>query len=125
MMSRDPQHDQTQLSGSSAILVVVVAGVVAGLIALTAVTRYLGPPAIPIWAIAVWGGLMIFRGPVGQAIARNIGGHVQDGPGEVPSELYAELDELRARVGELEERVDFSERLLAQGKNDVKVNNAN
>ena len=35
------------------------------------------------------------------------------------------LDELRARVGELEERVDFSERLLTQGKQDMKVNNAN
>ena len=115
-MARDPQHEQTQLSGTNAILVVVVAGVVAGLIALTAVTRYLGPPAIPIWAIAVWGGMMIFRGPVGQAVARSIGGHGQEGPTELPAELYAELDELRARVGELEERVDFSERLLTAAK---------
>jgi hypothetical protein len=32
---------------------------------------------------------------------------------DVPSEVYAELDELRARVLELEERQDFAERLLA------------
>lgn len=124
-MAFDPQHDQTQLNGTTAIMVVVVAGVVACLIALTAVTRYLGPPAIPIWGIAVWGGMMIFRGPVGQAIARSIEGHAAPTPAELPSELYAELDDLRARVSELEERVDFSERLLTQGKEDIKVNNAN
>jgi hypothetical protein len=36
-------------------------------------------------------------------------------PPELPAEILGELDELRLRVGELEERVDFSERLLAQG----------
>jgi hypothetical protein len=49
-------------------------------------------------------------------MARNIGGEGKPGLSEVPPELYAELDELRARVGELEERVDFSERLLAAAK---------
>jgi len=34
--------------------------------------------------------------------------------GEMPAETIAEVDELKRRVGELEERVDFAERLLAR-----------
>jgi len=85
--------------------------------ALAWVTSAIGPASIPIWAIAVWGGTMVFRGPFGKAISARIAGQVPDARAEVPPELYAELDELRARVGELEERVDFSERLLTQKNN--------
>ncbi len=84
--------------------------------ALAWVTSAIGPASIPIWAIAVWGGMMIFRGPFGKALADRVGGHAVDGPAELPPELYGELDELRARLGELEERVDFSERLLTKGR---------
>ncbi len=34
--------------------------------------------------------------------------------GQLPPELQAELEQLRGRVLELEERVDFTERLLAK-----------
>lgn len=63
--------------------------------------------------------LMIFGGcaavaicfsPIGGAIAARIRG--RGGPGEVPVALVAELDDLRARVEELEERADFAERAL-------------
>jgi len=84
--------------------------------ALAWVTSAIGPASIPIWAIAAWGGMMIFRGPFGKALSARVAGQVPDGAAEVPPELYGELDELRARLGELEERVDFSERLLAQGR---------
>ncbi len=84
--------------------------------ALAWVTSAIGPASIPIWAIAAWGGMMIFRGPFGKALATRVGGHAVDGPVELPPELYGELDELRARLGELEERVDFSERLLTRDK---------
>jgi hypothetical protein len=116
MAGRDPQHDQTQWSNPGLTTVFIATAAVAFFAALAVVTRAIGAASIPIWAIAIWGAAMISRGPIGQAIARNIGGHVQDGPTEAPAEVYAELDELRARVGELEERVDFSERLLTAAK---------
>jgi hypothetical protein len=116
---RDPQHDQSQWSGSAGLVVFALAiAAIPFFGALAYVTKQIGPASIPIWAIAAWGGAMIFRGPIGHAIGRNIGGQVQQGPAEVPAELYAELDELRARVGELEERVDFSERLLTKGQDE-------
>ncbi len=57
------------------------------------------------------------RGQVGKALAERIhGGGV--GPTEVPSELLEEMDEMRHRMVELEERVDFTERLLAAARAD-------
>ena len=83
--------------------------------ALSGVTARIGPAAIPIWFTVAGAVFFIARGPIGQALARRISGDTpEDAALEVPPELYAELDELRARVGELEERVDFSERILAQ-----------
>ncbi|MGH7583012.1 MAG: hypothetical protein ACREL5_07305 [Gemmatimonadales bacterium] len=85
--------------------------------ALAWVTSQIGAASIPIWAIAVWGAMMVFRGPFGKALSARVGGPVPDAHAELPQEVYAELDELRARVGELEERVDFSERLLTRANN--------
>jgi hypothetical protein len=82
---------------------------------LMSVTSELGPASIPIWGITMVAAMVILRGPVGQAIAARLGGTVHDQQVtlDVPPEVYAELDELRARVLELEERQDFAERLLA------------
>jgi hypothetical protein len=60
-------------------------------------------------ATVAWACTKILRGPIGEALARRIGGDrlsaaVQDG----------EVAELRTRVAELEERVDFTERVLLQ-----------
>ena len=84
--------------------------------ALAEVSQSLGPASIPIWGMAMGGIWLVSRSPIGHAIGRRISG---DRAGEqdvldVPQEVYAELDELRARVGELEERTDFTERLLAR-----------
>ena len=72
---------------------------------------------IIITGICVWGGVQILRGPVGQALARWISG--QSGPTD-PS-LVEEVDQLRhslagleSHVVELEERLDFTERMLAR-----------
>ena len=73
----------------------------------------IGPAAIPIWGFAAAAAIFTFRGPLGAALATRISGQAQHEL-EVPPEMYAELDELRGRVAELEERVDFSERLLTQ-----------
>ncbi len=78
-------------------------------------TQHIGAAAIPIWIATVGGMAWTLRGPLGQALAKRITG--DDEPAtiaEVPEAVYAELDDLRVRVGELEERLDFSERLLGQ-----------
>ncbi len=81
---------------------------------LMTVTEKLGPASIPIWFMALGAGALVLRGPIGKAIGRRFTGELPAaGPTELPEELYAELDELRARMLELEERQDFSERLLA------------
>jgi hypothetical protein len=50
--------------------------------------------------------------PIGKAIAERIRSH---GPGPTHDpELLAEVDALRRDVSELQERVDFAERLLSQ-----------
>jgi hypothetical protein len=65
----------------------------------------------------------VAQSQVGQAIARRIHGR-----GGADPELQAELLELREQVADLshrlaenEERVDFTERLLAQGKEETKA----
>jgi len=65
-------------------------------------------------AVALTIGLVkILRGPVGAAIAERIRGGV--GPTEDPAPA-ADVERLRARLAEVEERLDFAERLLAQAR---------
>jgi hypothetical protein len=62
-------------------------------------------------AVALALGLVkIFRGPIGAAIAERIRGGAPAGD----SALAVEVDHLRGRLAEVEERLDFAERLLAQ-----------
>jgi hypothetical protein len=71
--------------------------------------------AIPTTLLGVIGAAAVLKGPFGDALA-----HRLHGAAEAPSEqLLAEVDELRNRVAELEERVDFSERLLARQRDEV------
>ena len=71
------------------------------------------------------GVVLILRGPVGRALARRIEG--QSGVAEQLAgrveELesrIAELEQDRARTAELEERVDFAERLIARQEQSVR-----
>jgi hypothetical protein len=65
---------------------------------------------IVVVSICAWTVTKIFRGPLGDAIARRIGGsgHPESGARD------QELTELQTRVAELEERIDFTERVLLQ-----------
>ena len=81
--------------------------------ALAAASATLGPVAVPVWAMAVALVGVTVRSPVAKAFAERLSGRNGPDPVEVPQEVYAELDELRARVLELEERQDFAERLLS------------
>ncbi len=70
----------------------------------------------------IFGGGTLFLlslSPVGRAIAERIRSR-----GAVPArdhELLAEVDALRQEVSELHERVDFTERLLANQRTDAKL----
>lgn len=66
--------------------------------------------------------VMILKGPVGQALARRMQGRA----GELEQELIGEIQALRDQVqvleqhaGEVEERLDFAERLLLKGDQGV------
>jgi hypothetical protein len=67
-------------------------------------------------AVALAVGLVkIFSGPVGAALAERIrGGSPAAGTEDPP--VAAELDRLRGRLADVEERLDFAERLLAQAR---------
>jgi hypothetical protein len=69
--------------------------------------------AIPVGVVGFGCSVAIFKGPLGQALISGLGGGAQQSD-ETTGQLLAEVDEIRGRMSELEERVDFSERLLAQ-----------
>jgi hypothetical protein len=59
-------------------------------------------------------------GPIGSALARRIGGRAEPDDAhaeieEMGARMTAEADDLRNRLAEVEERLDFAERLLARG----------
>ncbi|HET9515436.1 MAG TPA: hypothetical protein VFO95_16000 [Gemmatimonadales bacterium] len=62
-------------------------------------------------------GLLAFS-PVGKAIAERIRGGRVEG---IDPEVLSELDQLRHDVVELQERVDFTERLLAQQRDTAQL----
>ena len=60
--------------------------------------------------------VLILRGPLGRALARRLegtGGR-EEAAGAGIADRVAELEQRDARLVELEERLDFAERLLAQ-----------
>ncbi|MFL5514614.1 MAG: hypothetical protein ACJ8DJ_00560 [Gemmatimonadales bacterium] len=70
----------------------------------------------------IFGGGTLFLlsvSPVGRAIAERIRAH-----GAVPAhdpELLADVDQLRREVSELQERMDFTERILSQNQERAQV----
>jgi hypothetical protein len=82
--------------------------------ALAAASASLGPVAVPIWAIAAFIMVRLLRSPLAKGFAERLSGRAADADIPELPELYAELDELRARLTEMEERQDFAERLLAK-----------
>lgn len=67
--------------------------------------------------ILIFGGgtaIAISFSPIGKAIAERIRGHAP--PSEPDPQMLAEMDEMRSQLSELQERVDFTERLLAKDR---------
>jgi hypothetical protein len=58
----------------------------------------------------------LFFGPIGMALGRRLSGrvhtHIQAELEEASAQVTAEMDDLRRRLAEVEERLDFAERLL-------------
>ena len=64
--------------------------------------------------MVTWGLVTVFRGPVGQALGRRIGGHhdhLEDDVLELRDAVAGLADDLR----ETQERLDFTERMLSAG----------
>jgi len=76
-------------------------------------------PGETIGLIAVLFAAVKIFGPVGAAIGYRIRGRR---PEHEPDPLLAqEVDQLRTRVSEVEERLDFAERLMAQAQQPVRL----
>ena len=58
--------------------------------------------------------IFILRGPIGRALADRIAGRTGAPEKEQLERLDREVEDLRAELGEVHERLDFAERLLAQ-----------
>lgn len=108
MNAQRPEHPL----GRSMIIVAIIAAV-------TTLGVAIGEDFI-IPTVVVGGALAAYlaKTEVGKALAHRI----RHGPAAVEApEVYGELDDLRNRVLELEERLDFAERMLAQPKEPERV----
>ncbi len=84
-------------------------------IGLSKASEAMGAAAIPIWAMAIGGVVYVLKGPIGEALLRSIAESDRDPDQAATSpEVLHEIDDLRAQLSELQERVDFAERLLAR-----------
>lgn len=77
--------------------------------------------ALPVMILLIVAATVVLRGPLGRAIARRL----ESGPtGGTDPMLVDEVVELRGRMLELEERLDFAERLLAQTREMQRIDGA-
>ena len=80
---------------------------------------------VPFFVFFSLGSVGIAFSPLGKALARRIAGdRGEAGDGAVLAEVDAvreEVQALRHEVGELQERLDFAERLLAQARDQGKI----
>lgn len=93
--------------GMSAFLVIL---------GLAKASEQLGAVAVPIWLAAIAGAVVVLRGKPGEMLLTAIANADRDDseePGQDPA-MLAELDELRTQVAELQERLDFTERLVTR-----------
>ena len=71
---------------------------------------------IPIIAVGGFFTWMISLSPVGKAYAEKLRGQAGGMTGEAAEQIHLAIEDLRREVTELSERVDFTERMLAQAK---------
>ena len=77
----------------------------------------LGPFLVPMTLFISGAAVLIFRGPLGKAIGERISGSSpQRATLDDAEALHHEIEELRYRLADVEERLDFTDRLLAQNR---------
>jgi hypothetical protein len=85
-----------------------------------ALAHHMTGPTMVLIAIAFLTAITVVLWPIARALGRRLEGKPADGElrGEVErlQQRLAEVDALHGRVAELEERLDFTERLLAQAR---------
>ena len=64
--------------------------------------------------------VIVLRGPLGRALADRIAGRHRDDGGEDEA-LRADVEGMRQRLAEVEERLDFAERLLAKQRESDRI----
>jgi hypothetical protein len=76
----------------------------------------LNGPEIPLMVLFVSiAAVFIMRGPFGRAMAERISGRARTGTEDQDvRELKGEVEELRTQLSEVQERLDFAERILAR-----------
>jgi hypothetical protein len=110
-------------NGIGPVVGMVIASSFFLMIGLGKASAAMGAASIPIWAMAIGGAVYVLRGPMGDAILRSIAADDADPEqAERSQEILQELDDLRVQVGELQERVDFAERLLAREREERALN---
>lgn len=79
------------------------------------IAPFLVPIVVPTTLFISVAAVVILRGPLGKALGERIAGRKLDADTAAEAEaLHADVEELRFRLSEVEERLDFTERLLAQ-----------
>lgn len=73
-------------------------------------------PLIPIFFFLTVGGVVVLRGPLGRALADRIAGRAARSDSGSTEALERQVEEMHYRLTELEERVDFAERVLSSGR---------
>jgi hypothetical protein len=77
-------------------------------------------PLIPVVGILVFGFLRALQSPLGRALADRARGSDLADP-DLLADTRQEVENLQRRTLELEERLDFAERLLARGRAEVEA----
>jgi hypothetical protein len=79
------------------------------------IAPFLVPIIVPTTLFVSVAAVLILRGPLGKAISERVAGGRIDAETSAETEaLHSDVEELRYRLSEVEERLDFTERLLAQ-----------
>ena len=74
-------------------------------------------PLIPISLFISVAAVFILRGPFGKALADRLGGRSSAGEDHNRTELLEQqLEEVQYRLHDLEERLDFAERVVVRGR---------
>ena len=101
------------------LLVIILGAVLAAMGIIFNAPPYIETPVRVMLGLGFAGAMtLIMRGPIGQAIAAQLKGDVGEGADNRVlaqlDEMTAELQAVREDVGQLHERLDFTERLLTQ-----------